>query len=87
MKKLVLSTFVAFLLMFLAYSVAAENDDAALSFSSFSIEDGVSGRIQVKAQQIYVISQQFFNFNMAQRLGFNQGQIQTSQNMQSPQSY
>ncbi|WMW26061.1 transglutaminase domain-containing protein [Methanolobus sediminis] len=86
MKKLILSTFVALILMFSAYSVAAENDDATLSLSSVSIEDGVSGRMQAKAQQIYVTSQQFFNSNMAQRLGFSQGQMQSSQNVQTPQA-
>ncbi|MDK2826744.1 MAG: hypothetical protein PWQ44_1924, partial [Methanolobus sp.] len=34
MKKLVLSTFVALILLFSAYSVAADNDDATLSLSS-----------------------------------------------------
>jgi hypothetical protein len=86
MKKLILSTFVALVLMFSAYSVAVENDDATLSLSSVSIEDGVSGRMQAKAQQIYATGQQFFNSNMAQRLGFSQGQMQSSQNMQTPQA-
>ena len=87
MKKLILSTLVALILMFSAYAVAVENDDATLSLSSVSIEDGVSGRMQAKAQQIYyATSQQFFNSNMAQRLGFSQGQMQSAQNMQTPQS-
>jgi hypothetical protein len=85
MKKMILSTLVALILMFSAYAVAVENDDATLSLSSVSIEDGVSGRMQAKAQQIYyATSQQFLNSNMAQRLGFSQ--MQSAQNMQTPQS-
>ncbi|WP_292466415.1 hypothetical protein [Methanolobus sp.] len=87
MKKLILFTFVALLLLFSAYSVAAENDDSTLSFSSVSIEDGVSVCMQAKAQQIYyAISQQFFNSNMGQRLGLGQGQMQNTQNMQTLQA-
>ncbi|WMW21402.1 hypothetical protein RE476_08285 [Methanolobus mangrovi] len=86
MKKLVLSTIMALTLMFSAYCVAAENDDSTLFFSSVSIGDGVSGRMQAKAQQIcYVTSQQFFNSNMARRLGFGQNQM-NAQNMHTPQA-
>jgi hypothetical protein len=86
MKKLILSTFLALVLLFSAYYVAAENDDSTFSFSSVSIENGVSGRMQAKAQQIYyATSQQFFNSNMGQRLGLGQGQMQNTQNMQTLQ--
>ncbi|SFM78377.1 transglutaminase domain-containing protein [Methanolobus profundi] len=86
MTKLVLSTIMALILMFSAYTVADGNDDANISFSSSLIEDGVSGNMRAKAQQMaFTASQQFLSSNMAQRLGFGQGQMQNAQNMQTPQ--
>ncbi|WP_340820354.1 hypothetical protein [Methanolobus sp. WCC4] len=86
MTKLVLSTIMALILMFSAYTVADGNDNANISFSSSLIEDGVSGNMRAKAQQMaFTASQQFLSSNMAQRLGFGQGQMQNAQNMQTPQ--
>ncbi len=86
MKKLILSTFVALILMFSVYAVADENNDVTLSSSSVTIEDGVSGHMKAKVQQMYMTSQQFFTSNMGQRSGSSQYQMQNAQNMQTPQS-
>ncbi|MEZ5334105.1 MAG: hypothetical protein R2741_02125 [Methanolobus sp.] len=88
MKKLVLSTIMAMILMFSAYAVAGENDDSTLS--SVSTEDGIAGNMRTHMQQMSAVaSQQFYSSNMAQRLGFgqNQNQMQNPQNMQTPQNY
>lgn len=86
MKKLILSTFVALILIFSVYAVADENNDITLSSSSVTMEDGVSGHMKAKVQQMCMTSQQFFTSNMGQRSGSSQYQMQNTQKMQTPQS-
>lgn len=85
MKKLILPVLVVFVLLFSAYAVAAVNDDVSWSFSSV-LEEGISGHMMVKVQQVYyATSQQFFNSNIDHISGFSQ-QMQHSQNMQTRQA-
>ena len=90
MKKSIISIFLAMILMFSAYAVSDENDDATTSSSSSSVslEDNVSDNIRSEVQKItFMSSCQFPESNMFQLLGFNSNLMQGSKNMQSMQNF